>query len=365
VVGGGIIGLSIALELAKEKQRVRVLERARPFAEASSAAAGILAPQAEAHAPGPLLDLGVASFARYESFARELEEASDTTVSFARCGVLDVCFDEKEDCAAKERARWQEALGLRAEQLSAEATLCLEPGLAHDVVGAVHFPDAGQVDNRRLGVALETAARRMGVEIVREEVLRIEAASGRALGVSTSSGTVHAGATVVASGAWSGLLPGSGLSAAALRPARGQIVQLDLASAPATRLIFGAMGYLVPRPDGRVLAGSTLEYVGFDKNVTEEGRASILARARRLLPGLEKARIADAWAGLRPATSDLLPAIGEGPFDGLFLATGHFRNGILLAPVTGEAVTDLVLCRAPRFNLTAFAPRRLFGTHEA
>jgi glycine oxidase len=354
VVGGGVMGSGIALRLAQAGLRVTVLERSIPGAEASSAAAGILAPQKEAAGPGPLLDLCLRSRALYPKFAQELLELSGVDVGYVPCGLLSAAFDEAGVHRLEATRAWQTALGLRAELLTAQEARGLEPGLSANAVGALHLPDDHQVDNQRLVRALTMATARAGVLFRTGNVRGLEVRDGRVVGVDLDGDRLAAGAVVVAAGSWSGLVHGTGLSPRVVRPVRGQMVELQARLPPFSRILFSTRGYLVPRPDGRVVAGSTMEQVGFEKEVTASGLHAILGMALELCPDLAPVPVARSWAGLRPDTEDHLPLLGPGPLPGLFLATGHFRNGILLAPVTARLLSEVVRGQKPSVDLRPF-----------
>ncbi|MHA7631493.1 glycine oxidase ThiO [Corallococcus sp. M7] len=354
VVGGGVMGCGIALKLRQAGARVTVLERSIPGAEASSAAGGILAPQWESEGPGPFFELCLRSRALYGSFAAELRELSGVDIAYRPCGLLRVAFDEADLHHVESTVGWQHGMGLRAELLDGKAARELEPHLSPTAVGAAHFPDDHQVDNRLLVRALTMAAARVGTVFKSGYVRGVVHEHGRAVGVDLDGEVLRADAVVLAAGSWSSLVQGAGVSAQAVRPARGQMVQLQTRLPLLERVVTSAKGYLVPRADGRIIAGSTMEHVGFDKQVTAAGLARILDMALELCPDLGSAPITETWAGFRPWTQDALPYIGEGPTPGLFLATGHFRNGILLAPITAKLVAQAVLGEKPSVDLTPF-----------
>ena len=358
VVGAGVVGCAVAWRLQQAGVHCTVLERSIPGAEASSAAAGILAPQAEADGPGPFLDLCLASRALYPEFARELHEVSDVDVSFRECGVLDVTFDDSEIGAMQLRLQWQRERGLDAVWLDASAARALEPELSRSILGAVRFPRDAVVDNRLLVSALTTAAARSGARFVTAQVHGLVERGGRVVGVSTDGGELGGDAVVVAAGAWTALVPGALPSAGAVRPARGQMAMVRTRVPICRHVVFGAHGYAVPRVDGRLLLGSTVEFAGFEKHVTAGGLATVLGVGLRLFPGLSGAPVVETWAGFRPHTPDGLPILGPGTLPGLFLASGHFRNGILLTPITASVLTDTILGQAPSIDLTPFLENR-------
>ena len=325
VVGGGVIGLACAVELADRGISVTVLERGEPGAEASGAAAGILGPQSEAHAPGPMVDLCVRSFAMYPAWLQRL----GAEAGFRACGTLHLAFTEAEGLALEAMRDWQRAVGLRAElRNDARASV------------ALWLPDEGQVDNRLLVKALRRRAEVLGVAFLRAAATAIEPGA-----VVHAGGAFHAGRVVLAAGCWS-----ADLRPVPVFPVRGQLMIVD--APPPPSVVFGAGGYLVPR-EGRTLVGATVERAGFDKALTAEGLAELSAVAAKL--GV-RGRVTERWAGLRPGSPDGLPFLGE--LNGAVVATGHFRNGILLAPVTADIVRALVRGEPSPVPLAPFAPGR-------
>lgn len=354
VVGAGVVGCAVAWRLQQAGVRCTVLERSIPGAEASSAAGGILAPQAEADGPGPFLDLCLASRALYPEFVHELREASDVDVDFRPCGVLQASFDEAEEEAGRRRVQWQAARGLEASWLDAPAVRRLEPELSPQIRGAAHFPGDAVVDNRLLVSALTIAASRAGARFLTTQVHGLVERGGRVVGVATDSAELRGDAVVVAAGAWTALVPGALASPWAVRPVRGQMVMVRTRVPILRHVVFGAHGYAVPRLDGRLLLGSTVEVAGFEKQVTVSGLASVLEVGLRLLPAIAGAPVIETWAGFRPRTPDGLPVLGAGALPGLFLASGHFRNGILLTPITADLLTETILGRTLSIDLAPF-----------
>jgi glycine oxidase len=259
------------------------------------------------------------------------------------------------------RARWQREAGLAVETLAAAEVARLEPALATASL-ALRYAGGHQIDTRAAMRALVAACVRAGVTIVRAEVRSVRHDQRRVLGIDTDSGARDAAHVVIAAGAWSSQLDGVPLPRGAITPVRGQMIELDAAALPVRHVVrhvvFGAGGYLVPRADGRVLVGSTEERVGFARGVTAAGLGTLCARAARLCPPLAALPVADHWSGLRPASADALPYIGATSIGGLWLCSGHFRNGVLLAPLSGEIVAALVTGGTVPVDMTALSPSR-------
>lgn len=355
IIGGGVMGCGIGFRLAQAGASVTVLERSIPGAEASSAAGGILAPQMETDKAGPFLELCLRSRGMYPAFSEELRELTGVDIHYLPSGLLSCAFTENEAVKLEATVDWQRSVSLRAELLSGEAARKKEPQLSSRVVAAAYFPDDHQVDNRLLVRALSMAAAKAGVRFRTGYVRSVVVEGDRAVGVDVDGETIRADAVVVAAGSWSGLVPNSGLDPRRVRPAKGQMVALQTRLPLFSSVLFSSEGYLVPRKDGRVIAGSTLEFKGFEKSVTAEGLSKILNMAMSLVPALADAPVEETWAGLRPYTDDHSPLLGPGPLPGLFLATGHFRNGILLAPITARVVSEAVLGKKPSVDLRPFS----------
>jgi len=360
VIGGGVIGCAIARELAQRKARVTLLERRVVGAEASGAAAGTLGAQAECDQPGPLLDLALASRRLFPALLDAVRDETDV-----RCeqggGVLYCALSDDDERVLEERRRWQADLGLRVERLERDEVLALERCLTPGTRWALHYPDDQWLDPRRLTIALGTAARRAGVRVVTgTTAIQVTSVGDRVTGVACGGESIASGAVVNAAGSWAGVieLP-SGSPAPPVFPVRGQMVAVGAPAARPHHALYATDGYIVPRVEGPIVAGSTYEQVGYDKRVTAGGVTRVLAAALRLVPGLEGLPLGATWAGLRPVTPDRLPVLGPAPgLRGLFHATGHGRNGILLAPITGQLMAELVLEGRTALPIEAFAPAR-------
>ena len=375
IIGAGIMGCSIAWRLRQRGLTVTLVERGIAGAEASSAAAGILAPQAEAAAPGPFLSLGLRSRELYPDFVAELCAATGIDVGYRREGTLVLegvgVNPERAEAAVgalRQRYEWQTQAGLRARWLSPAELRELEPALA-GCAAALHLPDDHQVEAPLLVRALAQAAAQAGARFHAAHVQRILLEGGRARGVVVEGETLYADQVVVAAGSWSSLVAGGGLPARSVRPMRGQMLELDTRPPVLRHVVFGHVrtgelqvgGYLVPRRDGRIVAGSTMELVGFRKEVTVSGLARLLRLVEGLAPLLGEAEVKRTWAGFRPYTDDGLPVLGPTPIAGLSLCTGHLRNGILLAPISAEAICATITgaWRVPAVDLSPFAVTRL------
>jgi len=361
VIGAGVQGSAVALRLAEAGQKVVVLERAVPGAEASSAAGGILSPGVEAVEPGPFYALCRASLARYPAFAREVEALSGMSVALRTLGTLEVALDDDHAKILAARAEKILGHGLPVEVLDDAAVRRLEPAISTEARGALFFADEASLDPRALARATYIAAARAGATFITGQVRRIVIEGGRATGVEHESGRIEAGAVVLAAGSWSLLVEGHGLPAGAVRPVRGQIAVMDTRPPLLARVVFSGHGYVVPRPDGRILCGSTMEEVGFEKAVTAGGLRHVLGVAIGIAPALERAPVVETWSNFRPASPDGEPILGPGTVPGLLYATGHTRNGILLAPITADAIAAAILGRPPPVDLAPFSPARLAG----
>ncbi|MEY3283874.1 MAG: hypothetical protein RIR86_1887 [Acidobacteriota bacterium] len=360
IIGGGVIGCSIAWQAARRGLRVQVIERGEIGREAVYAAGGMLAPLAEADRDDPFLRLCRQSRSLYPGFASDLCAATGIDVEYRTEGTLYLSLQKDDDEELESRYHWQSAARLKIERLTAAQVLAAEPALNSAVRWALRFPDDHQVNNRRLIRALHAAALAAGVEIVTQTaVLNLvcaDSATGSTVtGVLTDRGLFEAPQVVLAAGCWSGQIHAS----SPVLPVRGQMIAVEMAAPLLRHVIYSCRGYLVPRLDGRVIAGSTTELVGYDRRTTAGGMATIINNGTEMIPSFATRPIIETWAGLRPRVADQLPSIGPDPLvDGLYHATGHYRNGILLAPLTGQLIADLVTGSKPSFDLGPFSPGR-------
>jgi glycine oxidase len=348
VVGGGALGLACAWRAARRGVRVRVLERDHPGAGASHVAAGMLAPVGEASwGEESLMRLGLASARGWPGFAAELASDSDLEVGYEPCGALHVALDRDEAEELRRRFELMDSLDLGVEWLRPRGCRDLEPGLAPSCAAGVHAPEEAAVDPRLLLPALTAAVERCGGQVLVEaEVTDVLTEGRRLVGVTTADGREHrAEQVVLAAGAWSGSAPWLPPQARPpVRPVKGQILTLrgNPDQPVCQRIVASERVYLVPRPDGRLIVGATVEERGFDIQVTAGGIHELLREAYRALPDVAELELVETLAGLRPGTPDNAPLVGPGALDGLVLATGHYRNGILLMPISAEAVAALL-----------------------
>ena len=345
IIGGGVIGLVIARALALRGVRdVCLVERAGLGTESSFAAGGMLVPQAEADAEDDFFALACCSRDLYPSFAAALREETGIDVELDTTGTLYLALSEHDREEIEKRYQWQTRAGFSVELLSPAAARELEPCISDSTLGALLFPKDIQVENRRLLSALANSVNKLGVKIAIEtSVDSLIVEGSRLTGVQTSRGAINCSVAVVAAGTWSGSIK-SPVPIPLIEPVRGQMVCLEAKPQLARHVIYSTRGYIVPRHDGRLLAGSTSERVGFAKCVTAGGISTILQNAQEIAPAISNLPILDTWAGLRPYAAGGLPVLGPcGEIDGLFYATGHYRNGILLAPLTGELISEQIV----------------------
>lgn len=343
IVGGGVIGCAIARRAALDGLSVVVVERGTPGMEASWAAAGMLSPLAEADGPGPFLDLLLAARRMYPACAAALREETGVDVGYSDAGTLYAALREEDEAEIRARWAWQSAAGLPVEAMTPEEALEAEPALSPDVRMALRFPGDHQVDNRALGAALWSAAARAGAEFrLGLHAIRLLWEGGRAAGIECAGGErVMAGTVVIAGGIWAGRMDGLPRPLP-VAPVHGQLLAVE-AVPPLRHVLDSPRCYLVPRASGRVIAGATMEHTGDRKAVTPWGLRRLIDGAVELVPALEHAPLVETWSGLRPGTPDGFPILGPDPdAPNLVYATGHFRNGILLAPLTGERIGALL-----------------------
>jgi glycine oxidase len=345
VVGGGLVGMAVARALARAGAAVLLVERGVPGAEASWAAGGILSPQAECDVDGPMLRLCLRGLAEARVLARELHDDLGLAIGWRDGGTLDVARSDDEERTLRARVAWQQALGLHAVWWSAGEVRARVP-VVGDVTGGAWFAAEASLEPRLLHAALRASAQRAGVGfVVGRRVLSVDADHVVLEGGDGARGErLEASAVVVCAGAWTPQVRGSGVAEHAVFPVRGVMVEIDGGAVGRSfdAVVYGQGGYAVPRADGRVLVGSTMERAGFDKTITAGALSSVLARAVSLVPGLVEQPVLSHWAGLRPGTPDGLPLLGRSA-SGVWIASGHFRNGVLLAAASGVWMRDALL----------------------
>ncbi len=366
IVGGGIIGGSIAFELSQRNLRVAVLDRQELMREASWAAAGMLSPAPDCPAAIPLVPLARASLHLYPQFVAAIEEVSSIHTGFRTDGTLEVLCHGDAERELSTLVALHHGLGLACEPLPFDDALEMEPALGRDVRAAALLPDETSVNTRLLAAALLTAAKSSGAELlpgVDVTALAYDRTEDRkrCMGVKTSAGeTFSADQVVFAAGCWTGGIPDAAPYAPTI-PVRGQMIALRHAGEPIRHVLRSEHAYLVPRGTTSpqlLVVGSTLENAGYEKRVTSGGLEKILSGVNEIAPDLAGSEIVETWCGLRPGTPDQLPVIGPSDVDGLLIATGHYRNGILLAPVTAKLITEWITDRRASFDCGDFSPLR-------
>jgi glycine oxidase len=362
VVGGGIIGTSIAYEMSQRNLRVAVIDRQDFMREASWAAAGMLSPAPDCPADIALVPLGRASLSLYPQFVASIEEGSSLRTGYRAEGTIETLCHGDAERELSTLVALHHGLGLACEPLSLDDAMVMEPALGRDVRAAAFLPNEATVNTRRLTAALLAAAETAGVTLYPGvEAIALVRDGNRCTGVKTSVGKhFSAGHVVFAAGCWSSQI--SEIAAyAPTFPVRGQMVALVHAGKTVRRVLRSERGYIVPRDQltpQLLVAGSTLEHAGYEKGVTSGGIEKILSAVNELVPELGSAEIVETWCGLRPGTPDQLPILGPTDLDGLLMATGHYRNGILLAPVTAKLVADWITERRTSLNWEEFSPLR-------
>ncbi len=360
VIGSGIAGFAAALALWKRGAAVTVVEASRPGAAATGASAGMLVAQYEA-SPGELFRLKLESRRRYPEFTASVEELSGRTLHMRWDGMLVANLLQAEHEEAELTVRWQREAGAEAQLLDPRQAAELQPGVNENVFSYLWFPDEGQLDTQRLAEVLSDALSHTEIRLIQENpAAEVLSGAETVTGVGMADGRrLEAEAVVLAAGAWSCEIGGTPRTVP-VRPVRGQILRFAAEGIALDRLVASHAGrYLVPRDDGTILAGSTMEEVGFDRSITEDGMRLIHDSVAELVPALEGRRPTERWAGLRPVSADRLPIIGPDPdLPGLYYATGFGRDGILLSPSAGSIVADLATGRQPEFDWQAFRPDR-------
>jgi glycine oxidase len=359
VVGGGPVGAACARELALAGRRVLVLEPDGEIGQGWRAAAGMLAPQLEAHDEDPLLELGLAGRELYGPLAAALRETTGLDIGLWREGIASVAATEAEATELRSKCAWQRQHSHLADWLDTDEVRARWPWLG-PTAGALWASREGALEPAKLVSALLADAQRLGAVVVQETVTEIDQRGDRAIGVIGRNGRYAAGDVILAAGAWSGTVEGLPRPLA-VAPVRGQMAALPWPEGARRGIVYGYGCYLLARGD-EAIVGSTMEYVGFRPEVTAAGLARIFAGVTALCPTLTRVSVARTWAGLRPVTPDGLPIIGAEPrLPGLWYATGHGRNGILLAGITGVVLRQLLDGEQTVEDIDAFAPSRFWS----
>lgn len=344
IIGGGVIGLSIARSLLiRNIGSVAIVEKGLTGCEASSAAAGMLAAQAESEGPGTFLDLCIKSRAMYSDFVHALKQETGIDVELDETGTLYLAFDENDRSEIRHRYEWQKEAGLAVELLDRTAIVSTEASINEKVLEGLFFPEDKQVENRKLLRALTSSVKNMGGDIIEGcEVIGVSRNAGDLVVESINSKRI-AGKVILCGGAWSSLVRIEGATIPAVEPVKGQMLEFKEESISPKHVIYSPRGYVVPRRDGRLIAGSTMESVKYDKTPTASGANEVIGKATEILPALTSLVPSDHYTGLRPKGSEAVPFIDKvDEHNQIFAATGHFRNGILLAPLTAEMMTDIL-----------------------
>ena len=366
VIGSGIAGFASALALWERGAAVTVVEESRPGAGATGASAGMLVAQYEA-SPGDMFRLDLESRRRYPEFAATVEELAGRSLHVRWDGMLVANLTQSEHEEAELAVRWQREEGAEAELLDPHQAGALQPGVSPSAISYLWFPEEGQLDSQLLAEVLGDAMSHTEIRLIQNNgASEILSRAGAVTGVGMADGRrLDADAVVLAAGAWSCQVGGTPRPVP-VRPVRGQILRFAAGGVALDRLVASHAGrYLVPRDDGTILAGSTMEEVGFDRSITESGLHAIHESATELVPALEGCRVVERWAGLRPISADRLPIIGPDPdLAGLYYATGYGRDGILVSPSAGSIVADLATGREPGFDWAPFRPDRFDAAED-
>ncbi len=359
IAGGGIIGSAIAFELAQHKLRVLVIDRQSPGQEASWAAAGMLSPAPDGVDAIPLVPLARASMNIYPEFVAAVESASGMNAGFRPHGAIEILFGGEAENKLAAMIAEHHKLGLDTEILHVEDAAVLEPHINREIRAAALLRSEAAVDNRAFTNAILRAAELSGVEFRADSCVEklIVDREGKCIGVIVEGEQISAKHVVISAGFASSTIEGIAQYAPTV-PMRGQMVALQSAQVDLHRVIRSEHGYIVPRGNGRCVTGSTIENVGVEKRVTPQGISKILSAAIEMVPALKDAAIVETWCGLRPDTPDHLPSLGPTDIEGLLIATGHFRNGILLAPITAKLIAEWITTRRTNVNWEAFSPMR-------
>lgn len=362
IIGGGVIGLAVARSLHKKGVRdIIVLERGKIGRGASFAAAGMLAPQSESASAGTMFDLCSESRDLYPQFAAELFYETGIDIELEQNGTLVPAFCDDDERRHREIFAWQTAAGLNVEKVSAKEMLGREPFLSPKIISGLYFPGDWQVNNRKLVAALAEYSEHNSIKLIEGSAAdELLTEGSKCVGVRSQGIVFNTKTVIVATGAWTSLIEFNGSNLPIkVEPVRGQMIAFSPLEPTFRNVIFSSNGYIVPRRNGKLVVGATVEYCGFNDHTTAEGIEKLRTSAVNMAPFLRDMEIDDSWSGLRPKVSDDLPVIGR--FTGindLFIATAHFRNGILLAPITGEIVAESIISGEGSQYMDFFSPER-------
>lgn len=346
IIGGGLAGLSVAKELSRLKQRVLVLEMEKVCGQTSRAAAGILDPYTEASEETPLYQLGLKSLDYYPSFLKEIQEWSSMDVEYEKPGILYVALSLEDEEILEDRFEWQRKQGLTVERCSAEEVQRKEPFISKRIRSGIFYPEIAKLNASKLVDALLEASRLRGAEI-RTSIrnLSISLSAGKVRGVKTQEGLIETRTVILASGSWAGLQRELGLFSLKISPVRGQILILKASTPFYPKHILHTLrwAYIIPWPERKLLVGSTLESAGFENQVTSEGKKDILERASEMVEEIRHLPLETSWAGLRPYPEGGMPLVGPTPIEGLYLAVGYYRSGVLISPLIGKLLAEEIV----------------------
>ena len=341
IIGGGVIGLSIARELSKKGiNHITILERGEVGKEASHAAGGMLAPHAETDKIDDFFHFCRKSLHLYSEFSEQLFEETGVDIELDKSGTLYLAFNEKDVAEINERYKWQKGAELEVEKLSPHEIHQLEPFISPDVSSGLFFPNDWQVENRKLLNALHKFCELNDIKVIEQtEVTKLICENNKVIGAETNSNKFFADVVIIATGAWTSLIKTDGFALPKVKPIRGQMIEFRTAKRLFSKVIYSPRGYLIPRQNGRILSGATSEDAGFDKSLSDLASEILRENALEIAPSLVNLEISETWTGLRPFAADGLPILGE-IAENLLIATAHYRNGILLAPITAKILAE-------------------------
>ncbi len=363
VVGAGLIGLALADELTRRGVQVEIFEKASVVgSEASSAAAGILSPHGEVKGPGPFLDFLTAGFQLIPEMVSRLQSETHVDLFYRVNGMLSLAFSDQQERELSADLVWQERAGLKPQRVTAAEIKKWEPAVDGQVRWGIWWPHTSQIDNARLVEAFcRAVGKQRGIIRTNQAVSRFCVKGDRVVGIETPSGMTEADVVINCAGSWAGFDAGVPFSVPTV-PVKGQMLEFQTSIPLCERILKSGDSYLVQRSSSRLIAGTTVEKGVSDKSVTEDGKRSILEGVLSISSQVSALPLTSAWAGLRPGTPDGLPILGPTPVRGLWVASGHYRNGVLLAPLTGRVIADQILNERTAVDLSPFSISRFQGS---